>query len=68
MISSSFPISMRTHGIEPVDLETLLRRSDIVTLHVPLSETTRDLLDARRLAMLKESAVLINARPRRTGG
>jgi phosphoglycerate dehydrogenase-like enzyme len=55
-----FPDFYAAHGIEPVDLETLLRRSDIVTLHVPLSETTRDLIDARRLAMLKTTAVLIN--------
>ena len=48
------------HGVEPVDLETLLQRSDIVTLHVPLNESTRDLLDGQRLAMLKPTAVLIN--------
>jgi D-3-phosphoglycerate dehydrogenase len=48
------------HGIEAVDLDTLLRRSDIVSLHVPLNDSTRGLLDGRRLAMLKASAVLIN--------
>jgi phosphoglycerate dehydrogenase-like enzyme len=47
-------------GIEPVDLETLLRRSDVVTLHIPLNDNTRGLLDARRLALLKPTAVLIN--------
>jgi D-3-phosphoglycerate dehydrogenase len=55
-----FPDFYAAHRIEPVDLETLLRRSDIVTLHVPLNESTRGLLDARRLAMLKSTAVLIN--------
>jgi D-3-phosphoglycerate dehydrogenase len=49
------------HGVEPVGLETLLTRSDIVTLHVPLDDSTRGILDARRLAMLKPTAVLINA-------
>jgi len=49
------------HGIEPVALENLLARSDVVTLHVPLDDSTRGLLDARRLAMLKPTAVLINA-------
>jgi phosphoglycerate dehydrogenase-like enzyme len=49
------------HGVEAVDLETLLQRSDIVTLHVPLDRSTRGLLDARRLALLKPTAVLINA-------
>jgi len=50
-----------THDIEPVDLETLLRRSDIVTLHVPLNESTRGIFGAEKLAMLKPTAVLINA-------
>lgn len=48
------------HSIEAVSLEVLLARSDIVTLHVPLDESTRGLLDAQRLAMLKPTAVLIN--------
>jgi phosphoglycerate dehydrogenase-like enzyme len=56
----SFPDFYAAHGIQPVDLETLLRRSDVVTLHIPLNETTRGMLDARRLAMLKPTAVLIN--------
>ena len=48
------------HGIEPVALETLLHRSDIVTLHVPLTDSTRGMIDARRLAILRPTAVLIN--------
>jgi phosphoglycerate dehydrogenase-like enzyme len=48
------------HGIEPVGLETLLARADVVTLHVPLNETTRALLDMNRLQLLKPTAVLIN--------
>jgi D-3-phosphoglycerate dehydrogenase len=48
------------HGVEAVGLETLLRRSDVVTLHLPLNDSTRGLLDAGRLAMLKPTAVLIN--------
>jgi phosphoglycerate dehydrogenase-like enzyme len=55
-----FPDFYAAQGIEPVDLETLLRRSDVVTLHIPLNESTRGLLDARRLALLKPTAVLIN--------
>jgi glyoxylate reductase len=42
------------------DLDDLLRRSDIVSLHVPLHEATRGLIDARRLALMKPSAVLVN--------
>jgi phosphoglycerate dehydrogenase-like enzyme len=55
-----FPEFYAAHDIGPVDLETLLRNSDIVTLHVPLNESTCSLLDARRLALLKPTAVLIN--------
>jgi phosphoglycerate dehydrogenase-like enzyme len=48
------------HSIEAVDLETLLRRSDVVTIHVPLDDTTRGMLSVERLGLLKPSAVLIN--------
>jgi len=56
-----FPEFYAKHRIEPVTLDDLLRRSDIVTLHVPLDDSTRGMLDARRLALLKPTAVLINA-------
>jgi glyoxylate reductase len=42
------------------DLDRMLGESDIVTLHVPLTPDTRHLLDARRLALLKPTAVLVN--------
>jgi glyoxylate reductase len=42
------------------DLDALLMQADIVSLHVPLSEETRHLIDARRLHLMKRSAVLIN--------
>ena len=42
------------------DLDDLLRESDIVTLHVPGGEATRHLIDARRLALMKPTAVLVN--------
>lgn len=50
-----------THGVEALGLDTLLQQSDIVTLHVPLDDTTRGLLNAARLAKLKPTAILINA-------
>jgi phosphoglycerate dehydrogenase-like enzyme len=57
----SFPEFYAQHHIEAVPLEDLLRRSDIVTLHVPLDDSTRNMLDAPRLALMQPGAVLINA-------
>ena len=42
------------------DFDELLGQADIVSLHVPLSGETRHLIDARRLQLMKKSAVLIN--------
>ena len=42
------------------ELETLLARSDIVSLHVPLNESTRHLIGAPELALMKPTAVLVN--------
>ncbi|HXY91611.1 MAG TPA: NAD(P)-dependent oxidoreductase, partial [Acidimicrobiia bacterium] len=42
------------------DLDDLLRVADVVTLHVPLTPHTTALVDARRLALMKPSAVLVN--------
>lgn len=43
-----------------VDLETLLRESDILSIHAPLTEETRHMIGEKELAMMKETAVLIN--------
>jgi len=50
----------RVANVERRDLETLLAESDAVTLHVPLTPETRGLLDARRIALMKPEAVLVN--------
>jgi glyoxylate reductase len=42
------------------DLDRLLADSDVVTLHVPLTDETRHLIDARRLRLMKPDAVLVN--------
>ena len=49
------------YGIEAVSLETLLARADMVTLHVPLDDSTRGILTKERIALMKPTAVLINA-------
>lgn len=47
--------------MECVDMDTLLARSDFVSLHTVLNESTRHLIDARALSKMKQSAVLVNA-------
>ena len=47
-------------GIECVDFDTVCQKSDILSLHVPLNESTRNLLDKKHIAMLKKNAVVIN--------
>lgn len=47
--------------MEYVDMDTLLARSDFVSLHTVLNESTRHLIDARALSKMKPSAVLVNA-------
>ena len=44
----------------PDELDALLGRADFVSLHVPASAATRGLIDARHLALMKQSAYLIN--------
>jgi glycerate dehydrogenase len=43
-----------------VDLDEMLRQADVVSLHCPLTEQTRHLLDTRRLSLMKRDAILIN--------
>ena len=48
------------HGIEAKPLDDLLRESDIVTLHLPLDASTRGMLTAARLELMRRDAILIN--------
>jgi glyoxylate reductase len=50
----------RNPDFEYRELDELLREADVVTLHVPLTDGTRGLLDERRLALMREGACLIN--------
>ncbi|WP_265530553.1 phosphoglycerate dehydrogenase [Sphingomicrobium marinum] len=47
-------------GIEKVDLDTLLGRADFITLHTPLTDQTRGILDAEALAKTKKGVRIIN--------
>ncbi len=57
---SAKPEFERTCEARRVDLETLLKESDFVSLHCPLTDQTRHLIDAGHLAMMKPGAFLIN--------
>ncbi|ADO76202.1 NAD(P)-dependent oxidoreductase [Halanaerobium praevalens] len=46
--------------VEYLELEKLMQKSDIVSLHVPLKETTQNLITSEELALMKKSAILIN--------
>jgi phosphoglycerate dehydrogenase-like enzyme len=47
-------------GVAFAGLDELVERSDVISVHVPLTESTRHLLDARRIARMKSSAHLVN--------
>ncbi len=47
-------------GVEYVDIDTLCETSDIITVHTPLSDSTKNLISADRIAKMKPSAILVN--------
>lgn len=47
-------------GIEWVQIDELLQRSDVISLHCPLTPATNQLIDAKRIAQMKPTAILIN--------
>jgi len=51
---------VRRTGLEPVELDTVLEQSDFVSLHVPLTETTRGLISHERLSKMRRGSFLIN--------
>ena len=48
-------------GAKYVDIETLLRESDYVSLHLPLTDKTRNMISKKEFGMMKPTAVLVNA-------
>jgi (S)-sulfolactate dehydrogenase len=61
-LSPSDPAWSQPWGkVTPLDLDTLLATSDVVSLHVPLTAETRNLIDRTALAKMKRDAILVNA-------
>src|SRR5204863_3025275 len=54
------PVQPATPLVTFVDVETLFRQSDVVSLHCPLNQQTRALVNAERLSWMKPSALLLN--------
>ncbi len=50
----------QTYKATYVDLDTLLKQADFVSLHVPLDDSTRHLIDAAKLSLMKPTAYLVN--------
>jgi D-3-phosphoglycerate dehydrogenase len=48
------------HGIELCDLDSVLTRADVLTVHVPLTRTTKGMINAAALARMKPTAILLN--------
>ncbi len=54
------PMDEARLGVEYLELSTLLEAADVVSLHVPLNDGTRHMIDAKALARMKRTSILIN--------
>jgi D-3-phosphoglycerate dehydrogenase len=52
--------AIRAEGGEPVEPEVIFRESDYISLHAPLTEATRQLIDAEALSRMKPTTILVN--------
>jgi (S)-sulfolactate dehydrogenase len=59
-IEADAPVLAET-GTRLLDMDGLLAESDVISLHIPLTDETRNLFDANRIAAMREGAVLINS-------
>lgn len=63
-IAEAFGLKVLAYDIVPqpglTDFETLLRESDIITLHLPLTPETKNMIGAKELRVMKNDAILIN--------
>jgi len=55
-----FPEFYKEYDVKAVGIEELLSRSDVVTLHLPLDDSTKNIINNERLELMKEDAILIN--------
>ncbi len=51
----------KVQGVNCVDIETLLMESDVITLHCPLNEDSRHLINSERIQLMKKDVVIVNA-------
>jgi D-3-phosphoglycerate dehydrogenase len=47
-------------GVEGVDLDTLCREADVISLHAPLNDATHGMIDGRRIGLMRPTAMLVN--------
>jgi D-3-phosphoglycerate dehydrogenase len=47
-------------GVEHTDLDTLFAEADVISLHAPLNAQTKHMVDARRIALMRPTAILVN--------
>lgn len=59
-VTTSKDVSRLPAGYDKVELDDLFRMADVISLHCPLTPSTYHLVDARRLSLMKRSAILIN--------
>lgn len=52
--------ALRAEGVTPADPDTLCAEADVISLHAPLLPETHHLVDARRIALMKPTTILIN--------
>ena len=53
-------VNLEAEGVVFTDIDTLMKESDVVSVNIPMSESTRQLIDARRVELLKDTAVFIS--------
>jgi D-3-phosphoglycerate dehydrogenase len=52
---------IRDHGGEPVNFDDLLQKADFITVHVPLTDTTKHMINAQTIAKMKDNVRIISA-------